>query len=100
VLVSAYVWPTYTIDTTVVGGSPDSIIFDSWEPVDSGTVIHVICNSAVDSTWSVLGDYTGLTSGFLFSANKNMEYNFELVPTPQISVRRGWRWRGWRGWSW
>jgi len=100
VSVSAYVWPTYTIDTTVVGGSPDSIIFDSWEPVDSGTVIHVICNSTVDSTWSVSGDYTGLTSGFLFSANKNMEYNFELVPTPPISVRRGWRWRGWRGWSW
>lgn len=100
VSVSAYVWPTYTIDTTVVGGSPDSIVFDSWEPVDSGTVIHVICNSTVDSTWSVSGDYTGLTSGFLFSANKNMEYNFELVPTPPISVRRGWRWRGWRGWSW
>jgi len=69
----------FAIDSVVVNGHPDSVIFSHYGIVDSGTTITVTINNQEDYQCTVSGDTSGVLDGFedLVDANKSYTFTFE-----------------------
>ena len=86
-------WPQYTVDSTIVNGLPDSVVFDTYGTVDSSTVITVTLGTPTDSKWTVSGDTSAVgISELVFTAKANWTLTFTLniaiLPTPAIDSIR------------
>ncbi|MDD5060658.1 MAG: InlB B-repeat-containing protein [Candidatus Marinimicrobia bacterium] len=76
---------TYTIDSTIVNGLPDSIVFSDYGTVDSNTVITVTLGTPVDSQWTVSGDTSGIMTELAFTVKENWTLTFTLDEIPLVT---------------
>jgi hypothetical protein len=75
-------WPTFTVDSTIVNGRPDSVIFSDYGSVDSGKTITVTIHNPADTQCTVSGDTSGILTGFtdVVNANKSYVFTFDEIP--------------------
>ena len=88
VSVTFELWPTFTVDSTIVNGLPDSVVFSHFGTVDSGITITVTINSPVDTQCTVSGDTSGILSGFtdVIDGNKSYTFTFDAIPVGQVTL--------------
>lgn len=84
-------WPTKTIDSTIVNGIPDSVVFSDYGTVDSGITITVTIHSPADTQCTVSGDTSGILDGFsdVIDGNKSYTFTFDTIPDespPTVTV--------------